>query len=131
MNARKGTTMKTIKAFALASIITVLFSAALSGCYTQLACVNDEQESAVEPPQIILYQPEIVSVFVPMPVFIQQPSPGYNVLPTAGATSTAAPAQSEFQPRTTGYQRPDPPATPQPANPVSDSRTSGSTRNSR
>ena len=86
--------MNTIKAFFLASLISVLFSVALSGCYTELACVNDEQESAVEPSQIVLYQPEIVSVFVPMPVFIQQPSPVYNVLPVAGSTSTAAPAQS-------------------------------------
>ena len=81
--------MKTIKSLFGLSLILILFSFVLSGCYTQLALMNDEQDSAVAPIQDIPYQPGTITVIVPMPddhPFFHQIS---NTIPTAGAVTVS------------------------------------------
>ncbi|MCX6121999.1 MAG: hypothetical protein NTX44_10320 [Ignavibacteriales bacterium] len=125
--------MKTIKASLLLPLLTMLFSIALSGCYTQLAFVEDENYSAVEPSQTIIYQPEIVTVYVPTPVPTYDPPPPtvYYPMPTAGSTSTMTAPQSQSQTRDSGYQRSGQSENTQTTSTVSDRRTSGTTRSGR
>jgi hypothetical protein len=123
--------MKTIKALLLMSLITMSFSFGLNGCYTQLAFVNNDQDSAVEPSQTIIYQHEIVSVYVPMPAYNPQSSPVMNSLPTAGSSSTTTQSQSQPQTRESGYQRSDQSGITQTTSSISNTRTSGSTRGGR
>jgi hypothetical protein len=121
--------MKTIKVSILMSLLTILFSLALSGCYTQLAFVNNVPDSAIEPSPTIIYQPEIATVYVPIPVYDTPSSPAFYTLPTAGSSSTVTESQS--QTRDSGYQRYSQSGNTQTISSVSNTRTSGSTRGGR
>jgi len=123
--------MKTIKSLLLVSLIILSFSLALSGCYTQLAFVNNEQDSAVEPSQTIINQPEIVTVYVPVPEYNPQSSPVFNSLPAAGSSATVNESQSQSRTRDSGYQRSDQSGNAQTTSSPSDTRTSGLTRGGR
>ena len=123
--------MKTIKSLLLVSLIILSFSLALSGCYTQLAFVNNEQDSAVEPSQTIINQPEIVTVYVPVPEYNPQSSPVFNSSPAAGSSSTVNASQSQSRNRESGYQRSDQSGDTQTASSLSNTRTSGLTRGGR
>jgi hypothetical protein len=118
--------MKTIKASLLMSLLTMSISLILSGCYTQLAFVNDEQASTTELSPIIIYQPEIVPVYVP--VYDPPPAPVYSPLPSAGSSSDRSVQQPPSRPRDTGYQRS---GETQTTNSGSDIRTSGSKHSGR
>jgi hypothetical protein len=121
--------MKTIKASLLLPLLTFLFSLALSGCYTQLAFVDDEQYSAVEPSPIIV-NPPIIMPIVPEPI-IDPPPPVYHPLPPAGSSPTVTEPQSQSRTRDFGYQRPGQIENTQTASLGSDTRTSGLTRGGR
>ena len=123
--------MKTIKSLLLVSLIILSFSLALSGCYTQLAFVNNEQDSAVEPSQTIINQPEIVTVYVPVPEYNPQSSPVFNSLPTAGSSAAVNESQSQSRTRESGYQRSDQSENAQTTSSLTTTRTSGLTRGGR
>jgi len=123
--------MKMIKAFLLMSLLTISFPLAFSGCYTQLAIVDNEQNSAVESSPSIIYQPEIATVYIPVPVYETQSSPAFYTLPAAGSSSTVTESHSQSQTRDSGYQRSSQAGNAQTANSVSNTRTSGSTRGGR
>lgn len=123
--------MKQIKASLLLPLLTILFSLTLDGCYTQLAFVNDDQDSAHELSQIVIYQTEIVPIYLPVHEYNPQPSPMFNSLPTAGSSSTGTNSQTSSQIRDSGYQRPDQASSAQSVNSASNNRTSGSTRSGR
>ena len=118
--------MKTIKASFLTSLLSIFISFSLVGCYTQLAFVNDEQDSTIEPSPIIIYQTEILPVYVP--VYDPQPSPVYSPLPSAGSSSAGSVQQTPSRPRDTGYQRS---GETQTTSSGSDSRSGGSKRGGR
>jgi hypothetical protein len=120
--------MKTIKAFLLLPLLTFLMSLTLSGCYTQLAFVDDNQYSAVEPPPIIIYQP--LPVYLPVP-YDPPPPPVFNPLPPAGSSPTMTVPSSSSQIRDKGYHRTDQSGSTQSTTSTSDNRTSGSTRGGR
>jgi len=123
--------MKTIKSLLIVSLITLSFSLALSGCYTQLAFVNNEQDSAVEPSQTIIYQPERVTMYVPVPEYNPQSSPVFNSLPTAGSSAAVNESQSQSRTRESGYQRSDQSENAQTTSSLTTTRTSGLTRGGR
>ena len=123
--------MKTIKSLLIVSLITLSFSLALSGCYTQLAFVNNEQDLAVEPSQTNIYQPEIVTVYVPVPEYNPQSSPVFNSLPTAGSSAAVNESQSQSRTRESGYQRSDQSENAQTTSSLTTTRTSGLTRGGR
>ena len=123
--------MKTIKASLLLLLLTFLFSLTLNGCYTQLAFVNNEPDSAVEPSPTILYQPEIATVYVPVPIYDTPSSPAVYTLPTAGSSSTVTEPQSQSPTRDSGYRRSSQSGDTQTISSVSSTRTSGSTRGGR
>ncbi len=113
--------MKTSKSSLLLPILAIIFSFTLSGCYTQLAFVDDEDNSTIEPSPIIIYQPEILPVYVP----VYDPlTPIYNPLPSA--VSSQPIKQSQSQIRDTGYQRPSQSNNTQTTSSGSNIRTSGS-----
>jgi hypothetical protein len=125
--------MKPIKASLLLPLLTILFSLALSGCYTQLAFVDDEQYSANEPspyaPTIIIIPPTIP---VCPPLWNPQPSPSViNPLPPSGYSPIVTALPSQQQPRDFGNQRFNQSENTQTASPVSESRPSGSKRGGR
>jgi hypothetical protein len=123
--------MKTIKASLLIPLLTMLFSIVLSGCYTQLAFVNNEPDSVIEPSPTIIYQSEIAAVYVHAPVY-DIPSPAvFNQLPAVGSSSSATESQSQFRTRDSGYQRPSQSENSQTTNSGYNTRTSGSTRGGR
>jgi hypothetical protein len=125
--------MKTIKASLLSLLLTIFISLGLSGCYTQLALVDNEQDSAFEPLTTIINQPNIVTVYVPVSVLVYDP-PSCDVfhsMPNAGSTSTVSESQPQPQTRNSGYQRADQSENTQTTNPISDRRASGSMRGGR
>jgi hypothetical protein len=125
--------MKTIKASLLLPLLTLIVSLGVSGCYTQLAFVDDEQSSTFEPSTTIIYQPEVITVYVPVtvPVYDPPPPPVYCPTPTAGSTSTMSEPQSQSQTRDSGYQRSGQSENTQTTSIASDRRTSGTTRSGR
>ena len=122
--------MKTIKVSPLLPLLTILFSLALSGCYTQLAFVSNENDSAVEPSPTYIYQPEIVTVYVPLPYY-PPPPPVIDPLPPAGHSPTVTEPPSQPQHRDSGYQRSGESESRQTTSSESDRRTGGSTRSGR
>lgn len=134
--------MKTIKASLLLPLLTFLFSLALSGCYTQLAFVDDEQYSAVEPSPIIIIHPIIIPVEPIRPIIdpirpiglwpINPPSPSVvDPLPKAGSSPIVNVPHSTSPNRESGYQRASRTENTQTTISVSETRTSGSTRGRR
>ena len=93
--------------------------------------MNNEQDSAVEPSQTIINQPEIVTVYVPVPEYNPQSSPVFNSLPAAGSSATVNESQSQSRTRDSGYQRSDQSGNAQTTSSPSDTRTSGLTRGGR
>jgi hypothetical protein len=130
LSSERNTKMKTIKASLLLPLLTLIVSLGVSGCYTQLAFVDDEQSSTFEPLTTIIYQPEVVTVYVPKPYY-PQPVPVYDPIPTAGSTSTVSEPQSQSQTRDSGYQRSGQSENTQTTSTASDRRTSGTTRSGR
>jgi len=102
--------MKTIKASLLLPLLTIAFSLSFSGCYTQLAIVDNEDYSSIEPTQIIILQPIII---VPAPPVWPNPRPPidppfhpvYDPWPLAGSSSGVPDPPS--QRRESGLQRSD------------------------
>jgi hypothetical protein len=122
--------MKTIKASLGLPLLTIFFSFTVSGCYTQLAFVNDEQYSVVEPSPTIIYQPEIVPVYIPVPEPVPSP-PVYEPLPSAGSSSSVTNSQSQPQRRESGYQRSGESENRPTASSISETRPSGPARGGR
>jgi hypothetical protein len=131
LSSERNIKMKTIKASLLLPLLTILFSLAISGCYTQLAFVYDKQYSTVVSSSTMNYQPEIVTVYVPVPIYDPPSPPVYYPVSTAGSTSTVIEPQSQSQTRDSGYQRSGQSENTQTTSSVSDRRTSGSTRSGR
>jgi len=136
--------MKPINVFIILSLLTIIFSFVLSGCYTQLAFVDDEQYAAVEPSPIIIIQPIIIPINPRPPIIdpilpiepspIDPPSPPViNPLPPAGIAITVTQPQppTPIQIRKSGYKRSDLSENIQPASPVSEKRISGTIRGGR
>ena len=121
--------MKTIKASLLFSMLTMFTSLVLSGCYTQLAFVDDEQDSAFEPSPIIINQPIIVIEPV-HPIWDPIPYP-VNPGPPAGGVSAPTTPQPATPSRDFGYQRPSQSDNSQTTTSSSNSRPIGSTRGGR
>jgi hypothetical protein len=121
--------MKTIKASLLLSMVTLFTSLVFNGCYTQLAFVDDEQDSAFESSPIIINQPIIVIEPV-QPIWDPIPHP---VIPAPPAGGVPAPTthQPSTPPRDFGYQRPSQSDNSQATNSSSNSRPVGSTRGGR
>jgi hypothetical protein len=123
--------MKTIKSSLLLPLSILLFSFAFSGCYTQLAFVNDEQDSAVEYFPTIIHQTEIVTVYVPVHIY-DPPSPSpYYPISSAGSISTVTESKSQSPTRDSGYQRSGESENRPAARPTSETRPSGPTRGGR
>ncbi len=133
--------MKPINVFIILSLLTIIFSFVLNGCYTQLAFVDDEQYAAVEPSPIIIIQPIIIPINPRPPIIdpilpiepspIDPPSPPViNPLPPQGIAITVTQPQLPIpiQIRKSGYKRSDLSENIQPANPIPEKRISGSTR---
>jgi hypothetical protein len=102
--------MKTMRASLLLPLLTIAFSFSFSGCYTQLAIVDNEDYSSIEPTQIIITQPIITVPAPPVwPIFRPTIDPPYHPVydpgPPAGSSSgvTEAPSQR----RESGYQHLD------------------------
>jgi hypothetical protein len=129
-SSERNSKMKTINASLPLPLLTLIFSFALSGCYTQLAFVDDENDSAYKPAQTIMYQPEVITVYVPVP-YDPLPFPVYTPTPTAGSTSTITQPQSPPQIRDFGHQRSGQSDNTQTTSADSDKRTSGTTRGGR
>ena len=121
--------MKPIKAFLLSPLLTIIFSFALNGCYTQFAFVDDEQYSAAEPSLIIIYPPIIMPV-VPRPI-CDPPSPVFNPLPPTGYSPIVTEPQSPPRTRDSGYRRSGQSENPQTPSLVTEIRTSGPKRGGR
>jgi len=130
--------MKTIKALLRLLLLTIIISFALSGCYTQLALVSDDSDETAASSQNVPYQPEIVTVIVP--IIIHDPAfpPLNNPTPPAGTISTSnsktsSPAQNQSLPpiRDSGYHRPDASGASQTTTSASQGRTGSSTTRSR
>lgn len=105
--------MKPNRASLLLPLLTFLFSIALSGCYTQLAFVDDEQYTSVEliPPVIIIMPIEHPTPIGPVwpinPIPIDPPSsPIIYQLPQAGYSPVMTKAPEPPPKRVSGYQRP-------------------------
>jgi hypothetical protein len=122
--------MKTIKASLLLSLMTLFSSLILSGCYTQLAIVDDEQYSVFESSPIIINLPIIVTEPV-IPIWGDPALPPVNPAPPAGGVSAPTTHQPSTPPRESGYQRPSQSENAQTTNSSSNSRPSGSTRGGR
>ena len=121
--------MKPIEASLRYPLLTFLFSVSLNGCYTQLAFVDDEQYSSVEPSPIIIYAP-IIMPMEPGPIIDPQP-PVYHPLPPAGSSQTVTAPHSPSPTRDSGYRRTNLSENTQTTNPISDRRVSGPTRGGR
>jgi hypothetical protein len=130
LSSERDIKMKPNKASLLLPLLTILFSIALSGCYTQLAFVDNDPDSAIEALPTDIYQPKIIPVYVTTPYVTPPPAVIYQ-MPAAGFTSSVTEPQSQSRTRESGYQRSSQSAPPQTANPVSEIRTSGQTRGGR
>jgi hypothetical protein len=120
--------MKSIKVSLILPLLTILISLMLNGCYTQLAFVDNENDSTIEPSPTYIYQPEIVPVYIPAPIY--DPSPIVTPIPPAGSYPTVTEPSSPPR-RDSGYQRSGESRNAQAAIQVSEARTSGSTRGGR
>ena len=77
--------MKSIKIKYLLTLSTLLISFSLSGCYTQLAFVDDDKEfDSGYYLDASNYKP--VYTYVPVPVYEPPPAPIISVLPVVGTT---------------------------------------------
>ena len=97
--------MKTIKASLLLPLLTILILSAFSGCYTQFAIEDDDQYSTAESTPIIIYEPVIIPVYVPEPIYNPPSTPIYNPLPSAGSSQIVTEQQSPQETRDSGYRR--------------------------
>ena len=123
--------MKTTKAFLPLPLLTFLISLTLSGCYTQLAFVDDDST----PSPIYIYQPIIMPVVPIQPISPIGPAPIEPISPPiinpllpAGYSPTMSAPPPPPRIRETGYQRPDQSGTTQSTNSTSNNRPIGSTR---
>ena len=97
--------MKTIKASLLLPLLTILILSAFSGCYTRFAIEEDDQYSTAESTPIIIYEPVIIPVYVPEPIYNPPSTPIYNPLPSAGSSQIGTVQQSPQGIRDSGYRR--------------------------
>jgi len=133
--------MKTNKASLLLPLLTIALLFVLSGCYTQMAIVDEDQYSAYEPtPIIIVHPPPIIIIEPPYPV--PQPSPGpiWNPpiddhrdrsLPPAGSIQNDNAQNVQKPTRDSGIQRGERDETPPTPSRSDERRTSGPTRGGR
>jgi hypothetical protein len=122
--------MKTIKAFLLRPLLTIIFTFMLSSCYTQFAIVDDEDSAAVDSSPTIIYQPEIIPVYLPGPVY-DPPPPVYDPSPSTGSSSTVTQSPPQSRTRESGYQQTSQSDNAQTTSSGSNTRTSGAARSGR
>lgn len=96
--------MKSTKSVIFLSMLTFLTSLFLSGCYTQLALVEDEPDSIVDPQPTVINQTSMV-VYVNEPVYYSQPAFVPSSLPIVVSSSPVPQTQSQTGTRESGYQR--------------------------
>jgi hypothetical protein len=117
--------MKTIKSSLLLSILTIFALLFFSGCYTQLAFVADEPDSAIDYPSTIAEQVP-TTVIIDQTIFMIDRSPTSSPLPVASSTSITNETHASSPARESGYRRPSSSQDRQTVDSNSDTRTSGS-----
>jgi len=120
--------MKTIKISLLLPLLTISISLAFCGCYTQFAIEDDDQYSTAESTPIIIYEPLIMPVYVPEPIYNPPSTSIYNSLPSAGSSQIVTVQQSPQEIRDSGYRRSGESENRQTPNPGSEIRANHPTR---
>jgi len=122
--------MKTIKSCLVLSVVMILGSMLLGGCYTQLALNDDESAGVVDPQSpVTILPPPILIIVEPVVVPIwpsYDPSPGVGIsAPGAGTQPQSELARRDFGNQRSGSGRSEPSGS------GSTTRTTGSTRGGR